>query len=64
MKYKGSINLETERLVLRKLRETDAEEVFKNWTSDDEVSKYSKDGESISFDGTKKYKTKVYILDI
>ena len=37
---KGSINLETERLVLRKLRETDAEEVFKNWTSDDEVSKY------------------------
>lgn len=37
---KGSITLESERLTLRKLKETDAEEVFKNWTSDDEVSKY------------------------
>ena len=37
---KGSITLESERLILRKLKENDAEEVFKNWTSDDEVSKY------------------------
>ena len=37
---KGSITLDSERLTLRKLKETDAEEVFKNWTSDDEVSKY------------------------
>ncbi len=28
--------LETERLILRPLTVNDAEEVFKNWTSDDE----------------------------
>ena len=32
--------LETERLRLRELKIEDAEEVFKNWTSDDDVSKY------------------------
>ena len=32
--------LETERLILRPLTVNDAEEAFKNWTSDDEVSKY------------------------
>lgn len=40
MSHKGSIRLETERVILRRLKENDAEEVFKNWTSDDEVSKY------------------------
>ncbi len=40
MNHKGSIELETERLRLRKLREIDAEEAFKNWTSDAEVSKF------------------------
>ena len=40
MNHKGSIKLETERLVLRQLKESDAEEVYKNWTSDDDVSKY------------------------
>jgi len=34
------IELETERLILRELVESDAEEMFKNWASDDEVSKY------------------------
>lgn len=32
--------LETERLILRQIRLEDAPAVFKNWTSDDEVSKY------------------------
>ena len=32
--------LETERLILRELTEEDAEEMYKNWASDDEVSKY------------------------
>ncbi len=32
--------LETERLILRKLDESDAEEMYKNWASDDEVTKY------------------------
>lgn len=40
MNHKGTIRLETERLVLRRLKTEDANEVFKNWTSDDEVSKY------------------------
>lgn len=34
------IQLETERLILRELEENDAEEMFKNWANDDEVSKY------------------------
>ena len=32
--------LETERLILRELKEDDAKTVFNNWTNDDEVSKY------------------------
>ena len=32
--------IETERLILRRIRMEDAEEVFKNWTSDDDVSRY------------------------
>ena len=40
MNHKGSIRLETDRLILRKLKTSDAKEVFNNWTSDDEVSKY------------------------
>ena len=32
--------LETERLILRPLRLSDSEEVFKNWTSDVEVAKF------------------------
>lgn len=40
MNHKGSIRLETKRITLRKLKVSDAEQVFKNWTSDDEVSKY------------------------
>lgn len=40
MNHKGTIRLESERLVLRRLKTEHANEVFKNWTSDDEVSKY------------------------
>ncbi len=40
MKDKKIKKLETERLILRELNVNDAEDVFKNWTSDDEVSKY------------------------
>ncbi|MBR0294590.1 MAG: GNAT family N-acetyltransferase [Bacilli bacterium] len=32
--------IETERLILRPYKENDAEFMFKNWTHDDEVSKY------------------------
>ena len=47
--------LETERLTLRELREDDAEEVFKNWTSDDEVSKYVRWVKHKSIEETKEY---------
>ena len=40
MERKGTIELETERLTLRKLKLEDANEAFKNWTSDENVSKY------------------------
>ena len=32
--------IETKRLILRKLKVSDAEEIFKNWTSDEDVSRY------------------------
>lgn len=36
----GTQTLETERLILRKLSVNDAKDAFKNWCSDNEVSKY------------------------
>lgn len=40
LKHKGTVTLETERLILRKFTEEDAPAVFQNWASDDEVTKY------------------------
>ncbi len=40
MKHLGTIELTTERLILRKLTLADAEVAFINWTSNDEVTKY------------------------
>jgi len=42
MKHKGTITLETERLVLRRFTLDDAGAVFNNWASDPEVTKYLK----------------------
>lgn len=36
----GTKELETERLILRKVRATDAEEAYASWCSDDRVSRY------------------------
>ena len=36
----GSKILETERLILRPFRESDSDDMFKNWASDPEVTKY------------------------
>jgi ribosomal-protein-alanine N-acetyltransferase len=36
----SSLSLEGQRIILRPLRVSDAEEVYKNWASDPEVSKY------------------------
>jgi len=40
LKHTGTVQLETERLILRKLRVSDAEQMYKNWASDNEVAKY------------------------
>lgn len=40
MNHKGTIELETERLILRKFKIEDAESMFNNWASDEEVTKY------------------------
>ena len=40
MKHCGAQTLETERLILRKYVYEDAEAMYKNWASDEEVTKY------------------------
>ncbi len=40
MKHIGTKTYETERLILRPFREADAEAMFHNWASDDEVTRY------------------------
>lgn len=40
MNHKGTINIESARLLLRRFKEEDAEAVFQNWTSDDLVTEF------------------------
>ncbi len=40
MKHCGTKTIETERLLLRAFRPSDAPAVYRNWTSDDEVTKF------------------------
>ncbi len=40
MEHKGTVRLETERLILRRLVPEDAEAVYRNWASDGEVTRY------------------------
>lgn len=40
MYYPGTQTIETTRLILRRFREEDAPAVYRNWTSDPEVTKY------------------------
>ncbi|QLY81538.1 GNAT family N-acetyltransferase [Clostridium intestinale] len=40
MKHLGTVELETERLILRRTKSSDAKPMFDNWASDDEVTKY------------------------
>jgi ribosomal-protein-alanine N-acetyltransferase len=39
LNHKGTISLETERLVLRQFTKEDAEDMFNNWASDEEVTR-------------------------
>lgn len=40
MKHAGTRPIETQRLILRQLEPTDAEMMFRNWTSDPQVTRY------------------------
>ena len=40
MEHKGTVALETERLILRRFREEDAQIMFDNWVSNPNVTKY------------------------
>ncbi len=40
MNHKGTVTLETERLILRQFVKSDAEAMFRNWVNDAEVTKY------------------------
>lgn len=40
MEHKGTKRIETERLILRRFTPEDAEAAFRNWTSDEKVTKY------------------------
>lgn len=40
MKHNGTINIETERLLLRKFNISDADAMFRNWESDSKVTEY------------------------
>ena len=40
LNHKGTVVIETERLILRPFTMEDAEPMFRNWASDDEVTKY------------------------
>ena len=40
MEHKGTIELTSERLILRKFTMEDANDMYRNWVSDPEVTKY------------------------
>jgi len=40
MEHKGTVRLETERLILRRLVPEDAEAMYRNWASDSEVTRF------------------------
>ncbi|MDR1821377.1 MAG: GNAT family N-acetyltransferase, partial [Oscillospiraceae bacterium] len=40
MQHKGTITLETGRLILRRFAPSDAEAMFRNWANDPEVTKF------------------------
>ena len=40
MRHKGTVRIETERLILRRFTLGDSNDMFENWANDDEVTKY------------------------
>ncbi|MDR2751906.1 MAG: GNAT family N-acetyltransferase [Clostridiales bacterium] len=54
MVHKGTVRLETQRLILRRFTEDDAQAMYDNWASDPEVSKYLTWPSHKSVDDTRK----------
>lgn len=55
MNYKGTTKLETERLILRRFEITDADDMFENYASSDNVTKYMTWETHKDIDATKEY---------
>ena len=53
--HKGSVEIKTDRLLLRKFNINDAETIFYAWTSDERVAKYTSWHAHKSIDDTKTY---------
>ena len=59
----GTIELKTKRLILRKMNENDAEQMYMGWMSDNRVSKYTSWYSHSSIDDTKAYIQYIMGLD-
>ena len=55
MNYKGTTRLETERLILRRFEITDADDMFENYASSDNVTKYMTQETHSNIDVTREY---------
>ncbi|MBQ8002273.1 MAG: GNAT family N-acetyltransferase [Clostridia bacterium] len=53
--HKGSVEIKTDRLLLRKFNTSDAEAIFSTWTSDERVAKYTSWYAHKSIDDTRAY---------
>lgn len=54
LKHKGTVEIQTDRLILRKFTMDDAEAMFNNWTNDEEVARYMRWDAHKSIEETKK----------
>ena len=55
MQNKGTVTLETERLILRRFRIEDAEDMFRNWASSEEVTRFMTWAPHSSVEDSKRY---------
>ena len=61
--HKGTVEIKTERLLLRKFRNSDADEAFRNWMSDERVAKYTSWYAHKDINDTRAYVSYIISLD-
>lgn len=61
--HKGTVELKTDRLLLRRFRVSDAPEVFRVWTSDEQVARYTSWYAHKSVEETESFVTYMVSLD-